>query len=206
MRLPPRDNVPSQAPAGPDEFVLTQVLNGTVQQVWDAFTQAQQLRQWWGPHAVRTTEVAIDLRVGGRYLLLQEFDGKTYPLKGEFLEIDAPHKLVMTMDCSDHPSAWHDAVNPARGGNANPAGVMVMAVYFEAIDASGKTGSDPRGKTGASFANTRLTIRTCFESANIRNTLVEMGMNVGWAESLEKLDALVSGAAARFRRSGTQGD
>lgn len=172
-----------------DEFAISRTLNANLQQVWHAFTQADQLGQWWGPHLIRCAEVKLDLRVGGAYRIVQEFGGQTYPLKGEFRELaapqakaaNAPGKLVMTLDCSDHPVEWQDAVDAARGNNANPAGIMVLTALFEP----------------ATGGKTELTLRTRFESTAIRDTMVNMGMNAGWIESLEKLDDLVSGVAAR---------
>jgi uncharacterized protein YndB with AHSA1/START domain len=164
-----------------DEFAITRVINASPSQVWQAFTQASQLQQWWGPWLITNIDCQIDLRVGGRYRVVQEFNGTLYPLKGEFRLIEPHRQLVMSMDCSEHPPEWHDAVNPARGNNANPAGIMVMSVLFEAL---------PDGKT-------QLTLRTKFESAAIRNVMVPMGMHDGWRESFEKLDDLVSGTSAR---------
>jgi uncharacterized protein YndB with AHSA1/START domain len=34
---------------------------------------------------------------------------------------------------------------------------------------------------------TRLTVRTRFESAAIRDAMVKMGMNEGWSQSLDRL-------------------
>jgi uncharacterized protein YndB with AHSA1/START domain len=90
-------------------------------------------------------------------------------------------RLVMTMDCIDHPASWHDMVRAESGiQQPNASGIMVQTVTFE--------------EDGEA---TRLTIRTRFESIAIRNAMVKMGMNDGWSESLERLDAVVSGLADR---------
>lgn len=86
-----------------------------------------------------------------------------------------PLRLEMTMDCSEHPAEWHDQVKPNRAkGENNPAGEVLMSVTFEVVD-----------------RKTRLTIRTRFESAEMRNAMVKMGMNEGWSESLERLGSLL---------------
>ncbi len=167
--------------ARPDEFAMTRAVSGAPAQVWAAFTTPAQLQQWWGPHIIRNDDVQMDLRVCGAYRIVQEFGGILYPLKGEFRRLDAPHQLVMTMDCSEHPAAWHDGVDAQRGSNANPAGIMVLTVTFDT----------------AAGGNTQLTLRTRFESARIRDTMVPMGMADGWNESLEKLDDFTSGKSAR---------
>ncbi|MEN9537792.1 MAG: hypothetical protein RLZZ126_27 [Pseudomonadota bacterium] len=173
---------PSQAPVRPDEFFITRLLHGSPQQVFDAFTQPELLAQWWGPWLFDRAETSIDLRVGGKHAIAMTApDGSRYSLCGEYLDIQAPHKLVMTMDASAHPAAWHDLVDPARGDNPNPAGVSVQTVWIE-----------PEGE-----GRTRLTVRTRFERALIRDNMLKLGMPDGWAESLEKLDELVQGILPR---------
>ena len=105
-------------------------------------------------------------------------EGVEYPIKGVYREVVKHERLVMTMDCSEHPKEWHDLVNPNRPkGENNPAGEMLSAVTFEELD----------GKT-------RVTIRIRLQSAAIRNSLVKMGMNEGWTQSLERLDAYMAKA------------
>jgi uncharacterized protein YndB with AHSA1/START domain len=105
-------------------------------------------------------------------------DGAEYPIKGVYLEVVEPERLVMTQDCSDHPKAWHDMVNPRRlPQDSNPAGLMHTTVTFE--DAGGKT---------------RLTIRTRFESAIIRDAMAAMGMHEGWSQSLQRLEEHLTAA------------
>ena len=77
----------------------------------------------------------------------------------------------MTMDCTEHPPEWHDAIMPNRlPGDHNPVGVMVQTVTFE--DVNGKT---------------RLTIRTRFKSREIQQAMLKMGMTEGWSGSLDRL-------------------
>ena len=184
---------PSQAPAQPDEFVISRVLHGTPQQVFDAFTQPEQLSQWWGPWMVDHCDVSVDPKAGGLHsIAMTAPDGARYVVKGEFLEVQAPHKLIMTMDCTDHPAAWQDLVDPARGSNPNPAGVAVLTVWIEPEPAP-----EP-GRIGDPAApRTRLTVRQRFECVSVRDALVRMGMPDGWSESLEKLDELVQGILPR---------
>jgi uncharacterized protein YndB with AHSA1/START domain len=82
----------------------------------------------------------------------------------------------MTLDCAEHPEAWHDMVKPGRGPDErNPAGELVQTVTFEDLGGS-----------------TRVSIRTRFETVAIRDAMVKMGMNEGWSQSLERLAALLA--------------
>ncbi len=65
--------------------------------VFEALTEPQQLAKWWGPHRFTTPSLDLDLYVGGRYrLAMQPPEGDLFHLQGEFLEIDAPRRLVYT--------------------------------------------------------------------------------------------------------------
>lgn len=160
-----------------NEFILSRMLDAPAEQVFKVWTEPKHLSQWWGPRNFTNPVCEIDLRVGGSHrIVMRSEDGTDYPIKGVFKEIVAPERLVMTMDCSEHPQAWHDMVNPNRAkGDNNPAGEMLQTVTFEDIG-----------------DQTLLTIRTRFESAAIRDAMVKMGMNDGWTESLERLEAYLA--------------
>ena len=57
-----------------------------------------EVEHWWGSaDTYRMTEWRSDLRVGGRWsVVVRGADGSTLPAGGEFLEIDAPRKIVFT--------------------------------------------------------------------------------------------------------------
>jgi uncharacterized protein YndB with AHSA1/START domain len=158
--------------ASDDEFLISRVFDAPRELVWKAWTEPERVTQWWGPRGFTNPICEMDVRPGGAHrMVMRSADGVDYPIKGVFREIVAPERLVMTMDCSEHPAEWHDFIDPNRDkNNPNPAGEMLQMVTFE--DLGGKT---------------KLTIRTRFESAAIRDAMVKMGMNEGWSESLERL-------------------
>lgn len=153
-------------------FVISREFDAPPALVFEAWTNPRSVEQWWGPKAFSAPVCDMDVRPGGAYrIVMQSPDGVDYPITGNFLEIDRPKRLVMTMDCSGHPAAWHDLVDANRSADTkNPAGKMVTTVTF-----------DDLGGT------TRLTIQTQFETAAIRSAMVKMGMHEGWSESLDRL-------------------
>jgi uncharacterized protein YndB with AHSA1/START domain len=169
---------PVAAASGDRDVVITRILDAPRELVWRAWTEAQHFGQWWGPTVFTNPVCTIDLRVGGAYrVVMRSPDGVDYPITGVFQEIKAPERLVMTMDCSEHPPEWHDMLKPGRApGESNPAGIMRETVTFAA-----------RG------ARTLLTIHIRMASTEIRDSMVKMGMNEGWSQSLERLAALVAG-------------
>jgi uncharacterized protein YndB with AHSA1/START domain len=103
-------------------------------------------------------------------------EGIDYPLKGVFRAIAPPERLVITMDCSEHPPEWQDLVDPRRAsGNNDPVGEMLMTVTF--LKQAGRT---------------LLSIRIRFRSTANRDVMVKIGMNEGWSQSLDRLATLLS--------------
>lgn len=169
------------AAASEPEFLITRIIDAPRALVFRAWTDPKQMTQWWGPRGFTTPVCELDVRPGGAYrIVMRSHDGVDYPIKGVFREVGEPSLLTMTLDCAEHPKAWHDLVNPERApGDDNPAGEMLQTVTFE--DVGGNMGG-----------NTRLTIRTRFESAAIRDAMLKMGMHEGWSESLDRLALLVA--------------
>jgi uncharacterized protein YndB with AHSA1/START domain len=62
--------------------------------VFAAWTEPEQLKQWWGPGFFETVFAEVDLRPGGRYELLLE--PGSMRLVGEFREVTPPRRLVYT--------------------------------------------------------------------------------------------------------------
>lgn len=74
---------------------LTSVLVAPRERIFHAFTTPAELAVWWGPSGFTVPEIDLDLRRGGRYrFTMQPPEGDAFHLGGEFLEIDAPSRLV----------------------------------------------------------------------------------------------------------------
>ena len=89
--------------SGPLVLELRWTLGTSPQRIFRALTDPAELPMWWGPSGFTTPEIRIDLRVGGGYRFgMQPPDGDLFHLVGEFLEIDAPHRLAYTF-CWEDP-------------------------------------------------------------------------------------------------------
>jgi uncharacterized protein YndB with AHSA1/START domain len=88
--------------SGPLVLELRWTLGTSPQRIFRALTDPAELPMWWGPSGFTTPEIRIDLRVGGGYRFgMQPPDGDLFHLAGEFLEIDAPHRLAYTFRWED---------------------------------------------------------------------------------------------------------
>ena len=74
---------------------LTSVVSARRERIFHALTTPAELTAWWGPAGFTTPAIDLDLRLGGRYrFTMQPPQGEAFHLAGEFLEIDAPSRLV----------------------------------------------------------------------------------------------------------------
>jgi uncharacterized protein YndB with AHSA1/START domain len=76
--------------------------------VYDAWTDPEQLRQWFGPGNVRTRNISADVRVGGKYRWdLTSPEGEEMSAFGEYKELIAGKKIVFTWQWDDD-EAWEN--------------------------------------------------------------------------------------------------
>jgi len=67
------------------------------QRVFDAWTQAAQLKAWHAPGPLTVSLAEIDLRPGGSYRIhMRAPDGNEHRVTGVYREVDPPNKVVYT--------------------------------------------------------------------------------------------------------------
>ncbi len=71
------------------------LLPASIDLVWQVWTDAKHIAQWWGPDGFSTLIHQMDLQKGGVWkLTLKGPGGKDYPNKSIFKEIIPKHKIV----------------------------------------------------------------------------------------------------------------
>ena len=104
-----------------NEIRITRIYEAPVQAVWDAWTDPEQVAQWWGPRGFTLTTHSKDLRPGGHWnYTMHGPDGTDYPNKTHYFEVEKYSKLVY-----DH------------GANDDQPPLFRVTVLFSEID--GKT-------------------------------------------------------------------
>jgi uncharacterized protein YndB with AHSA1/START domain len=83
-------------------LLVRRSIRASPERIFDAWTQPEHLKQWWGPKSVECVDAEVDLRVGGRYRITNQFpDGKVLCISGEFETVERPHCLVYTWRVDD---------------------------------------------------------------------------------------------------------
>lgn len=91
------------------EIVITRTFNAPAQRVFQAWTQPEHVRHWYGTATTALVDCQIDLRPGGRYrYLLRDASGREYGFTGEYREVTPPTRLVYTDSFEGMPG--HEAL------------------------------------------------------------------------------------------------
>ena len=78
---------------------VTRVIQADPDTVFRAWTEPEQMKRWSCPEGGTVLDVAVDLKVGGRYrIVMQPAETGLHNAVGEYREIDRPRRLVYTWD------------------------------------------------------------------------------------------------------------
>jgi uncharacterized protein YndB with AHSA1/START domain len=151
----------------PRELVITRLFDAPRELVFKTWIDPQHVARWWGPGGFTNPVCELDARPGGAILIhMTDADGTVYPVKGVFQEIVEPERLVFTT------TSFEDA-------QGNPQLAAVNTVTF--AESGGKT---------------KLTLHAVVTKATAEVSDALEGMEAGWSESLDKLNAHLTAIAS----------
>jgi uncharacterized protein YndB with AHSA1/START domain len=160
-----------------DEFVITRVVNAPRSRVWKAWTDAKELKKWWGPKGFEVVSTKVDLKPGGIFhYLLRSPNGQEMWGKFVYREIAPEERLVFISSFSD------ETAGVARHPMA-PDWPLKMLSTVTFAETGGKT---------------TITVRWLpYEATGKEREAFEAGrdsMKVGWTGTFERLDAYLGNA------------
>jgi uncharacterized protein YndB with AHSA1/START domain len=154
MTIPPKSN----------EIKITRFLEAPVSAVWDAWTDDQQVSQWWGPRGFTIKTHSKDLKVGGHWhYTMFGPDGATYVNKTRYLEVENQAKLVY-----DH------------GGNDEKKPLFRVTVTFKSVK-------------GGTLMDMIMACPTPEDAVQTRGFIKKAGGNSTWDRFSEYLHKKLSG-------------
>ncbi len=162
-----------------NKLVIERIFNAPKEMLWQAWTDPELAKQWWGPEHFSAPSIKIDLRVGGKYIFAMhgpagsEWDKDMYSA-GVYKEIVPNEKMVVTDYFSD---AEGNMIEPDKSGmDPNFPKEMTITVLFETVD-------DDKSKLSIIYAKP--------ESKEQVEAMLKSGMNEGWSTSLDKMAKVV---------------
>lgn len=152
-------------PLGPLDLEIVRTLKARRAAVWRCWTEPALMEQWFCPRPWRGTDIAVDLRPGGRFKTIirgpagEVFDNDP----GTFLEVVPMERLV-----------WTSALGPGFRPNVIPEGAFGFTAILSFADAPG----------GGTIYHARV-LHPDEKSKSAHET---MGFHGGWGTAAEQLD------------------
>lgn len=154
------------------EITIERTVDASLDTVWQAWTDPQQLKQWWGPENVSIPECEIDLKVGGRFYIVMlaseamgPYKGTRWPMLAAFTVVEPHAKIAYTAQ------AWTEGIKEAT-----------------LIDQGTEiTFSEENGKT-------KITVKAAIYKTGPQAGMAVQGMEMGFTQQLEKLSIFLSTA------------
>ena len=85
-------------------LTISRIFSAPRERVFAAWTEPEQIKQWFGPDICQVVEAHVDLRVGGEYrFLAKNPEMGEFALRGEYREVTPPAKLIYTWQWEDDP-------------------------------------------------------------------------------------------------------
>jgi uncharacterized protein YndB with AHSA1/START domain len=124
------------------ELVVTRTINGPARLVFEAWTKAELMKQWWVPKEAPITLVSceLDVRVGGKYRFVFRHEGGTAEFFGKYLEVTPHSRLSWTNEEGDEGGTITTVTFEEKGGKTL---LVVHDLYpsKDALDAAIASGS-----------------------------------------------------------------
>ncbi len=146
--------------------MLERTYDAPPEAVWQAWTKAEALKQWWGPDNVTIPECEVDLKIGGKFYIVMEageamgpYKGTKWPMMAEFTAVEPNTKLSYTAQ------AW------TEGAKEETTIDQTTQITF----------AEENGKT-------KVTVRAAIYKTGPKAGMAAEGMQAGFTQQLEKLN------------------
>jgi uncharacterized protein YndB with AHSA1/START domain len=149
-----------------EQILIAREFDAPKHLVYQAWTTPELVERWWSGRQGAMTSVEIDLRVGGMWRYVMEAgDGSEVAFHGEYREI-VPNERIVTTEVYEMPE-----------GQAPPdADAPLNIVTFTEVD-----------------GRTILTLLVQTSSKELRDMIMESGMETGLQEQMDALEEVAIG-------------
>ncbi len=149
------------------EITFERILDAPLETVWNAWTDPEIVKQWWGPNDVTIPECEMDVRVGGKIYIVMEageamgpYKGTKWPMLGEYTIVEPKTHLAYEV------KAWTEGADKAT----------------TQIDQSTElTLAEENGKT-------KLTVKAIIHKIGSGAQMAVEGMQYGFNQQFDKLE------------------
>lgn len=150
-----------------EEKIVTfeRTYDAPVTKVWDAWTNAEKVKKWWGPDNVTIDECEIDPRVGGRIYIVMladksmgQYAGTRWPMEAKITELEPNRKLVY------EAKAWTEGDEEAT--------IIETTQVLDMAEENGRT---------------KINLKATLHKAGPKAGMAVQGMEYGYNQQFDKL-------------------
>jgi uncharacterized protein YndB with AHSA1/START domain len=149
------------------ELVLERMFDASRELVFKVFSEAEHLKEWWGPRGWIVTVCNVDFRPSGIWHYCMKCVDKN---QGDFYGFESWGKAVYQEIVEAEKIVYVDYFSDAEGNEAEGMPSTNVTVTF--VEQEGKT---------------KLVSRARYDSAEALKTVMEMGMEQGITETWDRL-------------------
>jgi uncharacterized protein YndB with AHSA1/START domain len=150
---------------------LEKTYDAPLEVIWQAWTNPEKLKQWWGPDNVTIPECEVDLKVGGKFYIVMEageamgtLKGTQWPMEAKFTVVEPNAKLAYTAQ------AWTEGTN-----KEDWLIDQTTEITFAEVD----------GKT-------KVVVKAAIYKLGPKAGMAAEGMKYGFTQQLEKLNTFLA--------------
>lgn len=151
-----------------NEYVLERTFNAPKSLVFQAFTDPEHLKNWWGPRGWTLTECTVDLRPGGFWHYCMKCED---PNQGDFYGMESWAKAVYGEIRPEDYLSYTDFFSDSEGTVNEELPSSLVMTSFEELDGS-----------------TKVVSRSRYGSPEALQTVLDMGMEQGIRETWDRLE------------------
>jgi uncharacterized protein YndB with AHSA1/START domain len=149
-------------------IILERVFDAPRELVFKAFSEAEHLKQWWGPRGWTLTVCNIDFRPGGVWHYCMKCVDEN---QGDFFGYESWGKAIYSAIATNEKIEYVDYFSDAEGNENSEMPSTSVVLLFE----------------DAGEGKTKLTNRGTYASEEALKAVIEMGMEQGIAETWDRL-------------------
>jgi uncharacterized protein YndB with AHSA1/START domain len=149
-------------------LTLERVFDAPRELVFEAYSKAEHLKQWWGPRGWTLTVCDIDFRPGGIWHYCMKCMDKN---QGDFYGMESWGKAVYHEIVVDEKINYSDYFSDADANEVE--GMPSSHITLTFIEHEGKT---------------KLVTEAKYETPEALKTVIDMGMEQGTSETMDRLE------------------
>ncbi|GBG11927.1 MULTISPECIES: SRPBCC domain-containing protein [Paenibacillus] len=149
-------------------LTLERVFNAPPSLVFQAFSQAEHLKHWWGPRGWAITHCTVDFRPGGSWHYCMTCQDKE---QGDFYGMESWGKSLYKEIVENEKIVYTDYFSDKDGNLSEEMPATDATLLFESYE----------GKT-------KLINISIYDTAESLKTVLDMGMEQGVTETWDRLD------------------